>query len=261
MSRHFSTILCAVCALLLLVGAGGATGARAGDSLWWHNGSLMHYRAEDTERMFFYYRPREGLAHRKGRLLFYGLKRGETLNGVAFLFRKGCRPAFYPVRGYAETPTHIVLHGAVPDRGRTGCAIRRWRENGPGSRLVFTYSRRAPDGLRPPPVPESIARDIEVVIERPYRTRDFPVPGGELLVRSPDYVAPASFPFNIFVEARCTGRPPVMTRRFLACALRDARHDAASGTLVLTMLRYNPRTATCAGVPHRETIAVGAPCE
>lgn len=252
------TTIPAACALWLLA---GPVAAPAQETLWRHNGSVMRYQAEGEERMFFYHRPREGLERLKGRLLFYGLKKGRTLHGVAFLFRKDCRPAFYPVRGYVETPARIVLHGAAPDRGREGCAIRRWRAKGPGTRLVFTYDRRAPAGLKPPPpVPEETLRDIDTVIERPYRKHRLPVPGGAILITAPDYTATASHPLNIFVEAHCANRPPALLRRFLACALKGVRTNAA-GELVLTTLPYEARTASCATVPHDETLPVGGACD
>ena len=251
MFRLFSTILLA---LALLPSAA----AQAADSLWMHNGSLMRYHAAGQERMFLYAAPRAGLAHLKGRILFYGWKDEDTLFGVAYLFRKGCRPISYPVRGHASA-TRIVLYGAVPDRGRKGCTVRRWRAEGPGTRLVFTYERRVADA--PVNVPERVAADFEAILQRPYIRKGFDIPGGEILVTAPDYVASPGQPFDIFVEARCTGRRPAMLRRFLACALKEARRDPASGDLLLTMLRYHHAPPRCATSLHRETIPLRGACD
>ena len=254
MFRLFSTILITHLLLAPLT----KPAARAADSLWMHNGSLMRYHAEGEARMFLYEAPRTALAPLKDRILFYGWKDKDTLFGLARLFRKGCPPVSYPVRGHVQGATRIVLFGALPDRGRSGCAVRRWRADGPGSRLVFTYQQRV--RAVPVNVPEDVVADFEAVLERPYIKKGFDIPGGEILVTAPDYVAPASNPINIFVEARCTGRRPAMLRRFLACALKEARRDPASGDLLLTTLPYDPATATC-GAARWERMSVTGVCE
>ena len=127
-----------------------AAPAQSADSLWMHNGSVMYYHAEGPMRIFVYYRPRKGLEHLRGQVLFEGQKHGYQMAGLAYTFRKGCAPAPYQVGGDLDTPGRIVLDGAAPVREAGGCGITGHDLKSPNARLVFTYLRKVPKGMRPP---------------------------------------------------------------------------------------------------------------
>ncbi len=132
--------------------------AQAADSLWMHNGSVMYYHADGSMRMFIYYKPRKGLEHLRGQVLFEGQKRGFQMGGLAYTFRKGCAPAPYQVGGDLDTPGRIVLDGAAPVREAGGCRIAGHDPKSPNARLVFTYLRKVPKGMKPPPAAQPQGR-------------------------------------------------------------------------------------------------------
>ena len=116
-----------------MVAFGG--GAAACDSAPYdHNGSLMEAHACDGQFVIAYDQPRAGLAAqgvRSGTVLFRGVIRGNRLSGTAHVFKAGCPPAPYPVRGSMGNNV-IVLEGVAPVR-QQGCAVTGARND----RLVF----------------------------------------------------------------------------------------------------------------------------
>lgn len=96
-------------------------------SAWNHNGSMMRV---DTERgVILYEQPKASIRDvaQPGTVLFRGAigqpGAGQRIEGVAYAFKKGCRPAEYPVSGfYTSDGSSIVLQGAGPTW--SGCSYR-----------------------------------------------------------------------------------------------------------------------------------------
>ncbi|MBC7285831.1 hypothetical protein [Hoeflea sp.] len=61
---------------------------------------------------------------------------GATIQGTAYVFKKGCPPAPYTVAGRYEGPYRLVLKGAAPVRSKSGCKVIDYRMNG-NSTLQF----------------------------------------------------------------------------------------------------------------------------
>jgi len=81
--------------------------------------------------------PKSGLAVAPGTLLFRGTHNGAQYQGTAYIFRNGCRPAPYEVKGYRDTRRElIVLNGIPPQRGQ-GCEIIGTSNRPENSRLEF----------------------------------------------------------------------------------------------------------------------------
>lgn len=110
-----------------------------------HNGSAMNVFTCNGQVTITYSRPRAALLRSgvgPGTVLFQGrfvpqAATGDTtvdevseLEGTAFVFRAGCQPAGYPVRGSFHA--RIVLWGQAPVRG-ADCRVRRHRDD----ELVF----------------------------------------------------------------------------------------------------------------------------
>lgn len=112
-----------------------------------HNGSLMLLtRDEDGHTEIKYDTPHAGLPVAKGALLFtgtYDFKRN-VFTGTAYVFKRGCEPAPYPVFG-SQTGPGIVLIGDAPVRDLHSCAIlgsvgvTRATLNNKNVRLVFAF--------------------------------------------------------------------------------------------------------------------------
>ena len=126
----------------LFAGAPGATAQDyCGTDEWNHNGSAMDVHICSGEVSIFYKRPRAALLASgvgPGTLLFRGRFlpqeiTGDTtvdevsrLAGTAYVFRAGCPPAPYPVRGTMHA--RIELSGEAPVRGG-GCRVERHRRD------------------------------------------------------------------------------------------------------------------------------------
>lgn len=129
MHRTLIAVSLAVGALTL------AAPARACDSAPYdHNGSLMEAHACDGKFVITYDQPRSGIASqgvRSGTVLFTGTISGDLILGIAYVFKRGCEPASYPVSGRMGNNV-IVLDGYAPVR-RDGCRVTGGRND----RLVF----------------------------------------------------------------------------------------------------------------------------
>lgn len=131
-------ILSACFALATAVSPGSAAGLDG--SLWDHNGSAMVL--EQSAGRMVYDEPKAAITGtvRRGTVLFEGRFSGKRINGTAYVFKKGCEPAPYPVSGVMENNprgfgSRIVLTGPAPRRDRNSCAIIG--TTGAHSRLVF----------------------------------------------------------------------------------------------------------------------------
>jgi len=113
-----------------------------------HNGSLMIMtRSSNGHVEIRYEQPRAGMPVTKGALVFTGQYDGKrnTYTGVAYMFKRGCEPAPYPVDG-AMTGPGVILSGSPPIRDRHSCAIlgevpfsRFAAESNKNMRLVFEF--------------------------------------------------------------------------------------------------------------------------
>ncbi len=133
-------IVVTLSALALAAAASPASAAGQDGSLWSHNGSTMALH-ESTGRIV-YDEPKASIAGtiRQGTVLFEGRFTGRRIAGTAYVFKKGCEPAPYPVSGAMEDNprgfgSRIVLTGAAPRRDSASCAIIG--TTGAHSRLVF----------------------------------------------------------------------------------------------------------------------------
>jgi hypothetical protein len=100
-----------------------------------HNGSLMEAHACNGKFVIAYDQPRSGIVSqgvRSGTVLFTGTISGNQILGIAYVFKRGCEPASYPVSGRMGNNV-IILEGYAPVR-RDGCRITGGRDD----RLVFT---------------------------------------------------------------------------------------------------------------------------
>ena len=123
---------------------GTSSPARAGESLWSHNGSTMRWHSSGQYRRISYYNPRPGLPVSPGTVLFEGQRVGNTMFGTAYVFKRGCPPAPYEVSGNINpaNQTHVVLFGAAPIRQRGGCRVVGYTNNSRNARLEFNYIQR-----------------------------------------------------------------------------------------------------------------------
>jgi hypothetical protein len=106
-----------------------------------HNGSsvLMGIAADHVSIQ--YSRPRPGIAGAgiaPGTTLFEGRLHGETIEGTAYTFRRGCPPAPYGVRGRMAGGTRLILSGAAPIWGQ-GCEVVGYTARSPHARLIFDF--------------------------------------------------------------------------------------------------------------------------
>lgn len=135
MHRIASLTAIAVAATIAQASAAGLDG-----SLWTHNGSTV--LVDETRGRIVYDEPKAAITGtvRSGTLLFEGRFSGRRINGTAYVFKKGCEPAAYPVSGVMESNpnglgSRIVLTGPAPKRDKASCAIIG--TTGAHSRLVF----------------------------------------------------------------------------------------------------------------------------
>lgn len=100
-------------------------------SYWNHNGSVMAFHKNATERAFVYSRPKPNLDRigiRRGTVLFRGHSYdGKTYSGQASTFSKYCRSILYEVRGRVNRRgDKITLRGTVPTWTKA-CRITGYR--------------------------------------------------------------------------------------------------------------------------------------
>jgi hypothetical protein len=155
---------------LTIFAIGGSLDARAGDSIWSHNGSAIRWVSEGESQTAYYLEPREGLLEagvQDGQLLFEGSLKATELEGRAFVFKRGCPPEAFPVRATKVSESEIVLDGVQPVRGGDGCQTTSHRKtsllfqvvrprNGPGTLKLLmllspiSYVQSSSRLLRPP---------------------------------------------------------------------------------------------------------------
>lgn len=129
-----------------MVSAGDATAQRQLlVSTWDHNGStmLMEQRGRNVVIKYEDVSARMDRAGvRSGTILFEGrVNRRNRLVGDAYVFRRGCDPAPYDVRGRYNPDIgqqEIMLRGAAPIRRRGACRVVDYARNRSASRLRFT---------------------------------------------------------------------------------------------------------------------------
>jgi hypothetical protein len=96
-------------------------------SEWDHNGSVVSLIAKDSDREFYYKKPRQGLLDsgvREGSLLFRGELNNGRYDGTAYLFDRRCGARPYHVSGTAlDNEQRIVLTGEAPRLGRN-CRVQ-----------------------------------------------------------------------------------------------------------------------------------------
>lgn len=104
-----------------------------------HNGSAM--RVDPANGTITYYKPKAAIAGtiKPGTVLF----RADTpwdpyddsalIKGTAYMFKKGCEPAPYPVSGHHSGWHTITLKGAAPVREKVGCKVVGYKMNGNSS--------------------------------------------------------------------------------------------------------------------------------
>ncbi len=126
-----------------------AAASRAGDpvhvSTWDHNGSTMIMETRRRNVEIRYETPSRRMRRigvQQGEILFDGrINRRNKLVGEAFVFRRGCQPAGYDVRGRFKPDVgqeEIILRGAAPIRERGGCSVIDYSRNRNAARLLFT---------------------------------------------------------------------------------------------------------------------------
>lgn len=127
-------------ALAIATTASPVIAAGMDGSFWDHNGSSVVL--EQSAGRIVYDEPKASIAGtvRRGTVLFEGRFAGRRVSGTAYVFKKGCEPAPYPVSGVMEDNprgfgSRIVLAGPAPRRDRNSCAIIG--TTGVHSRLVF----------------------------------------------------------------------------------------------------------------------------
>ncbi|CAN5252064.1 hypothetical protein BH10PSE8_BH10PSE8_04450 [soil metagenome] len=129
-----------------LIGSGDAsyspdTAAKsAGPKGWSHNGSVMQVSKESGRIVYEDPKPSIAGTVSRGTTLFEGRFDGKRVSGTAYVFKKGCDPAPYPVAGSLERDPNgagerLVLSGPAPKRDRNSCAIVG--KTSTHSRLVF----------------------------------------------------------------------------------------------------------------------------
>jgi len=184
--------------------------ARAGESVWDHNGSQMLLQSDGDQRIISYLFPRPGISAQPGEVLFRGRNRASFYQGTAYTFRRGCEPAPYQVSGSINSPTRIVLNGASPRR--SGCQIIGYTNNSGNSRLVFTYLRKI-DNQQP-------QIDDEGPQAGPVQNIIKTFPGGKLTFRIQDENEPAGAPIRIDITAQCSnGQSITLKTNHRTCAL------------------------------------------
>jgi hypothetical protein len=113
------------------------------DTVYLHNGSAMH--VNKAAGIIRYYDPKISISGtvQEGTVLFRGefrnapgLEARGTVTGVAYVFKRGCEPATYPVSGTYNAYS-ITLKGTAPRRAKDSCAILENSRNSPHALLKF----------------------------------------------------------------------------------------------------------------------------
>lgn len=110
---------------------------------WDHNSSAMRVEQSGNSIRILYSRPKSSIRKhgvRGGTVLFHGrISSSGQINGTAYIFRQGCRPAGYTVSGSVRVSSgrarSITLSGASPQR--SGCRVVGYTRNSSNSRLMF----------------------------------------------------------------------------------------------------------------------------
>lgn len=101
------------CLLLL-----STTAVATADSLWDHNGSVMHLQQDGEKRFMYYAQPRDGMLEAgvtPGTLFFDGVREGDALIGTARVFSSKCAaPMTFSISGPIYNDGRIVLEGMRP---------------------------------------------------------------------------------------------------------------------------------------------------
>lgn len=121
-------------------GVGEDANITDGYETFMHNGSVMALYRHDTTISIFYLEPRNTLFEngvKRGSLLFSGAYVGDTVEGTAYSFKKGCEPAPYDVNG-ADGGSVIRLFGAAPVRPNRSCAVNGYNSSTQNAMLIFT---------------------------------------------------------------------------------------------------------------------------
>ena len=108
-----------------------------------HNGSEMLVNSGDG--VITYFKPKASIYDtiKVGTLLFKADAEWDLYDdaaeiaGTAYVFKKGCEPAPYRVKGHHAGWHTIVLKGAAPVREKNGCKVIAYKMNG-NPRLVFS---------------------------------------------------------------------------------------------------------------------------
>lgn len=193
--------------------------AGAGQSIWNHNGSQMLLSSNGSQRVISYYVPRPGISVQPGQVLFRGKRTGNAYSGTAYLFRRGCPPAPYQVRGHVESEKKFVLFGRPPLR--QGCQIIGYSSASANSVLTFTYIRSI----------DTVVGNGPVSAPPQFLTRA--IPAGKLIVRIQDEDEPAGAPIRIDAYAQCfSGKRVDLLKNHRTCAF-DNMMDSPDGRFVI----------------------------
>ncbi len=101
-----------------------------------HNGSDMFF--DQRQQIIYYTRPKASISGTisENTVLFHGwITPGSGMQGVAYTYKKGCKPAPYIVQGYDQGGDRMVLTGKAPVR--KGCDVVGYTDSSPNARLVF----------------------------------------------------------------------------------------------------------------------------
>jgi len=248
---------------LLVASTSASTSTSAGPSVWDHNGSQMLLQSQGSQRTITYLIPRPGLKIQPGEILFLGRRRGNLYEGTAFLFRSGCQPASFAVRGALGSETQIIVSGATPQRSTNGsrCEIVNFSSDPHSSRLVFTYLRKY-EG----PVPQQIQRPQTIEPQTPQDPdqegpRISPVqkivqsiPGGKITIRSQDEDAPAETPIRVDIIAQCfNGSTVSILKSYKTCAFLGIRALKDGSGFDLHELKFSGGTCSISNTSRIQT--------
>jgi uncharacterized protein len=139
------------CVVALAILFGGVlfvfSGAAAAETVWTHNGSTIRWVSEGSDRKAYYQIPKAGLRAIgiiPGQLLFEGHRRGDSIEGYAYSFKKGCPPSPFAVSGKVVSESQIVLNGRTPTRA-AGCVAQNTSQD---TVLRFDYVSQAETAVR-----------------------------------------------------------------------------------------------------------------
>ena len=110
-----------------------------------HNGSKMLVINNDGNITIKYEQPKSSIYRqgvRSGTTLFEGSINGNTVTGIARVFRKSCSPAAYNVSGqWHANSGQITLGGAAPKRVQGGCRVTGYSNSSSNAYLLFNITR------------------------------------------------------------------------------------------------------------------------